>query len=113
MENHSGITVINKRDSSYKNKSCLPYKIYIGRPSILGNPFSVRKYGRSKCIQLFREMLLAALRASNPTPHQLRLQREIERLREIYQKHGTLLLECWCAPSACHGDVIKEILESS
>lgn len=38
---------------------------------------------------------------------------ELKRLKRIAMEKGELKLGCWCAPKACHGDVIKEILEMS
>ena len=32
---------------------------------------------------------------------------ELDRLRSLLKEHGQLELFCWCAPLACHGDVIK------
>jgi hypothetical protein len=66
---------------------------YIGRPSPLGNPFPVEPYGRTKAIELFEEharkdgLVLAAIKA----------------LPE------DAVLGCWCAPEACHGDVIIKL----
>jgi hypothetical protein len=30
------------------------------------------------------------------------------RLARLYKAHGTLTLVCWCAPQACHAEVIQE-----
>jgi hypothetical protein len=38
-------------------------------------------------------------------------RKEIERLAIIISRRSDLLLLCWCAPKACHGDVVKEFVE--
>lgn len=66
------------------------YDIYIGRPSIWGNPFEIGKDGsRADVIKKYEEYLLN-------TPS---LMSKIETLRDK-------TLGCFCAPLACHGDVL-------
>ena len=68
--------------------------VYIGRPSIFGNPFVVGVDGsRAEVIEKYRRLL--ALNTS---------------LREqvIKQLKGKDLV-CWCSPKPCHGDVLIEI----
>ena len=38
---------------------------------------------------------------------------ELERLGNIAITTGSLNLQCFCSPQPCHGDVIKEVLESA
>ena len=38
---------------------------------------------------------------------------ELDRMRELIEKHGKLQIICWCKPLACHGDVIKDYLEGA
>lgn len=72
------------------------YDVYIGRPSKWGNPFSIGKDGtRAEVIQKYREWI-----ATQP------LMNELDELRG--KKLG-----CWCKPSACHGDVLVELLNQS
>ena len=72
---------------------------YVGRPTIWGNPFVIGRDGsREEVIAKYEEYLLNE-------PKLLR------RLHELRGKH----LVCWCAPKACHADVLikhanKEIL---
>lgn len=67
--------------------------VYIGRPSIWGNPFKVgRDGGRGDCVLLHREWIVA----------QPGLMARIGRLR------GKDLV-CFCAPAACHGDILLEL----
>ena len=93
------IRIVNKRN--YNNPG-----IYAGRPSPLGNPFVIGRDGdREEVIRKYRDFLKTALRNDR------RIKAEFERLQELNKK-GDVILICWCAPSKCHGDVIKEILES-
>lgn len=70
--------------------------VYIGRPSYWGNPFPVEENGREYAIKRYREWLL-----DDPVGVQ------------VAQSARTHLrgkdLVCWCAPRACHGDVLLEI----
>lgn len=68
--------------------------VYVGRPSAYGNPFTIGRDGsRQEVIDKFRQHL-----QNNP---------------ELMQRVRTELagrdLACWCAPMACHADVLLEI----
>ena len=68
--------------------------VYIGRPSIFGNPYIVGIDGsRTEVIEKYRRYL--ALNNS--------LREEV-----IKQLKGKDLV-CWCSPKPCHGDVLIEI----
>jgi hypothetical protein len=79
------------------------YDVYIGRPSIWGNPYSHKKgtlaaflvNTREEAIAKYKEYLLA-----NPDLVQ-RARRELR----------GKVLGCWCKPLPCHGDVLAEIVE--
>lgn len=71
--------------------------VYIGRPGPWGNPFEIGIHGdRAAVIARYRAWLAAQ-------PHLQRLAR-----RELHGK----TLGCWCAPEACHGDVLAEVAQS-
>ena len=81
---------------------------YIGRPSPLGNPFVIGRDGtREEVIAKYREWLE---RAISPGVNDA-ARAEFTRLWRLCSSQHDLNLMCWCAPSACHGDVIKEKLE--
>ena len=65
--------------------------IYVGRPTVWGNPFS--KGSKEKNIADFREYA------------EKRNERELEWLKPLQGKD----LVCWCKPSDCHGDVLIEL----
>jgi hypothetical protein len=69
-----------------------PRRVYIGRPSKWGNPFVIGRDGsRDEVIAKYRAWL-----ASQP-----------ELLDALDELRGRDLV-CWCAPLACHGDVLVE-----
>lgn len=74
-----------------------PYDVYIGRPSKWGNPFVVGRDGsREECVQKFRTYI---------TSDSGRLLRD-----GLHTLRGKAL-GCWCAPAACHGDVLRELAD--
>lgn len=69
------------------------YDVYIGRPSIWGNPFVIGRDGnRTQVIEKYRTWLM-------------RQPRLLMQLKELKGK----TLGCWCSPLACHGDVLAEL----
>lgn len=75
---------------------------YIGRPSIVGNPFPLtdprNETERAAVIERYREWFHEQIK--NPE-----FRAEVEQLRGRD-------LGCWCAPRACHGDVILDWLDA-
>jgi len=81
--------VLNKRTSQDG--------VYIGRPSKFGNPFVIGQHGdRAQVIKRFEEWLLAQPKLVEAAKQELRGKN----------------LVCWCAPQACHGDVLMRIANS-
>lgn len=80
--------VHNMRNSKPSNS------VYIGRPSIWGNPFVIGRDGdREQVIEKYRRWL-----ESNPAL--------VARAKtELKGKN----LVCWCAPLPCHGDVLLSL----
>jgi len=69
--------------------------VYIGRPGPWGNPFVIGEHGdRAAVIAQYREWLLGQ-------PDLVARMR-----RELAGRD----LVCWCAPLACHGNVIIGLL---
>jgi hypothetical protein len=80
--------VLNKRRDGLPKDA-----VYIGRGGRWGNPFVIGEDGsRAEVIAKYRQMLLGS-------PAML------DRLDELRGKD----LVCWCAPRACHGDVLLEL----
>lgn len=77
------------------------YDVYIGRgvprsglnASEWGNPFKIGKDGtREEVMVKYRAWLLGNL----------------ELLKKVPELKGKIL-GCWCAPEACHGDILAEL----
>jgi len=69
------------------------YEVYIGRPGKWGNPFNIGKDGtREEVIEKYREWI----------------QTQPKLLASLHELEGKIL-GCWCAPKACHGDVLSEL----
>jgi len=88
--------------------------VYIGRTNrkenLIGGPlqneFTVERYGRQKAISLYKEKLEKEMQNPN-SPMFI----EIDRLAKKYIAGEKVILICWCYPEACHGDVVKLMIE--
>lgn len=70
------------------------FDVYIGRPGKWGNPFPLlNEHERTEVIQKYREYLSAHPELVEAAKKELRGK----------------ILGCWCAPKACHGDVLLEV----
>ena len=81
--------------------------IYVGRPSPLGNLFRLhREEERAAVVRDYEDWLAQQLlNPSSPTSI------EIHRLALLARGRDLCLL-CWCAPKACHADIIKRTIEA-
>jgi len=70
------------------------YTVYIGRPSIFGNPFQIGRDGTRK------EVILR---------YELWVRGQAKVLNAIEKLPADAVLGCYCRPQRCHGDVIMEI----
>lgn len=84
-----------KRVVRFMKESC---DVYIGRPSVWGNPFIIGRDGtRTEVIRKYEEWLRAQ-------PYLV---------ARVKQELAGKVLGCWCAPAACHGDVLVRISEEA
>ena len=67
-------------------------KIFIGRPSLWENPFTVKEYGRTLAIDMFEKHLFSS-----------------GLINKIHLLKGKKLV-CFCAPMDCHGHIIAKHL---
>lgn len=105
------INVVNKYKHTLSNTD-----IYIGRGSILGNPFTSIKDKQTKALEVcesreesinrFRGYITKEIENKNPL-----ICQELNRIYKLALK-GNVNLICFCKPKDCHGDIIKEIIES-
>lgn len=80
-----------------------PGAVYVGRPTVFGNPFRTVLISREQCVAAFRSWLADD---SGRLGHEEQRRRLLERLSELRGKD----LMCWCRPGdACHADVLLEI----
>ena len=74
--------------------------VYIGRGTIYGNPFSITKFEtREDVVAKYRIYIEDKL--NGPLGEVFRAQL----IQDLYGKD----LYCYCAPKACHGDILLEI----
>lgn len=78
-----------------------PFDVYIGRGSEWGNPFSHRPDTQATEIVATREEAIARYRVHLWA----RLRADPELVNRLANLRG-LRLGCYCAPAACHGDVL-------
>lgn len=102
------VTVVKKSDPGPGPGTV---RVYIGRPGVLGNDWTHLSYGLGRYRVATREDAIEewarwvqTQRVDSP------VGRELARLRALAVDHD-VELECWCAPLACHGDVIKRYIE--
>jgi len=70
-----------------------PHDIYIGRPGKWGNPFELGKDGtREEVVQKYADWII----------------NQPELLDSLHELVGKTL-GCWCAPHACHGDILAKL----
>jgi len=109
MEKETRVVSIRKKAlnargiTDFEEWALMPDSVYIGRnmnfyvkgahESKWKNPFSVRKYGREKCLEKYRNYIL------NSPQH-------MGELEELRGKE----LGCWCKPDQCHGDILIELM---
>lgn len=87
------IKVVNKKNIKKINRIT---DFYIGRGSILGNPFFVQIYGREECIELYK------IHFDYMMKHSFEF-RDVVGTATQYEN-----LVCYCAPLKCHGDIIRD-----
>lgn len=85
-------TIVNK----YKRK----YQVYIGRPSIYGNPFEItEERSREESVALYKIYFYN------------RISSDEDFKNKVLTLRGKVL-GCFCKPKICHGDVICEYLNN-
>jgi hypothetical protein len=79
--------------------------IYVGRPSIFGNPFEIGKDGtRTEVIEKYEAYFIRRLEVD--------IVFKNEFLKLVDQaRSGELVLACWCHPQRCHAEIIKKYIE--
>lgn len=104
------VRILNKHKDKYTIDD-----VYIGRGSILGNPFTHKDLGstkaevkvetRDEAIEKYREYMIHMIKTD------LKFREAIVDLIHKLARGEDVKLVCFCKPKSCHGDVIKEIVE--
>lgn len=76
-----------------------PYDVYIGRPSIWGNPIRLNHDTQSER----QKVLVAYARYLLTQPDLL-----VKASQELRGK----VLGCWCSPRKCHGDILAMVADA-
>ena len=114
--------VWNRRDPK-----CPKEAVYVGRPSIWGNPFKIGFLTREETVALYRTAIVSGWDRS------LIQRLSDDQLNVVYGQHCAWLIKwwkrrkqipvdalgelrgkdlvCWCAPLPCHADVLLELAE--
>lgn len=89
------IQIVNRR--TYRGAS-----EYVGRPSVLGNPFVIgRDGGRAEVLQKYRRWLWGEMQSRNEV-----VLAELQRLAALAQT-GDVIFSCWCSPEPCHAEILR------
>ena len=81
-------------------------RVYVGRPSVLGNPFKLGKDGdRQEVIAKYRRWLWEEIKKRE------RVYKELVGLVEFERHASDIQLACHCYPQACHADILVKALE--
>jgi hypothetical protein len=106
------IYVYNSHNEDYTSR---PNNFYIGRPSILGNPFShngVRSVfktltfkTREQAIEAYDKYFDAMYGKDED------FTKAFDEIYEHYKNGEDIYLQCFCKPLPCHGDVIADKLQ--
>lgn len=79
--------------------------IYVGRPSILGNPYKkTTELERNSVIESYRGWLQVQMQDINSPVY-----KKVHKLaKQALEEDITLV--CWCSPKQCHADVIRDTI---
>ncbi len=78
-----------------------PFDVYIGRPGPWGNPFSDKPKSIAEVKVETREEAIAC--------YEEMVRQDPQMIERIKKELKGKVLGCWCAPKACHGEVLARI----
>ena len=97
------IKVVNLKDFEVHKYMHL---VKVDRSTVLGNPFRIGVDGdRAEVIEKYRQSLWKHIQQRD------HISLALYDLYKGWKWHGIIYLGCWCAPKACHADIIKSCLE--
>jgi len=103
----------NIKVANIKNHIRTDYDFYIGRPSLLGNPYSDKKESiakiivdsRDEAMDMYKEYFYKRIESGDKD-----FIDELDKMYNFYKEHGKMNICCWCFPKRCHGNIIKEYI---
>jgi len=96
------VTVVRRARSNSPNVE------YVGRPSVLGNPFSLKTEDQRDVVcDKYDAWFKRKVRYADPD-----VMFELRRLYRKARDEGQLELSCYCKPKRCHADTIARFLNS-
>lgn len=99
------IKVINRRTATKEEKANAHY---VGRPTPLGNPWTLPKGEEpGATLTKYKAWLNLQWKTQNP-----KVIYALKLLATIYRNEGELTLMCWCAPNPCHADIVAEAVQA-
>lgn len=102
-------------NTSYEDHTSSENNFYIGRPSVLANPFTFngkRSNLAKKSFKTREEAIMAYeeyFKAMYGTDKDF--TNAFDEIYEKYKKGEDIFLQCFCKPEPCHGDVIAKFLQ--
>ncbi len=90
------------------------YDVYIGRPSVWGNPWGITKDSKADFFVCTREEAVANYEKwlKGEDFSGVLSERRMEILRRLPELKGKTL-GCWCSPKICHGDILEKMANGS
>ena len=89
--------------------------VYVGRPTIFGNPFPVDVYGPEGAVDKFRRLLTGRMSAREMSESSTCIDWSLVAVRHLMLDQMFIRLAghdlaCWCKPGQpCHADVLLEL----
>ena len=106
----AGIRVYNKNTEEHYG----PNVFYIGRGSVLGNPWTHIKDKKTLAKFVVKDRDTAIDNYDHYFDvmygHDVNFTKAVDEIYEKYKAGEDVYIGCWCAPLRCHGDVIAEKL---
>lgn len=106
-EHNNEMIIVDHVHKKEPCKNCID--IYIGRPSILSNPFPITSYdNRKESLRKFKIYLKQQIILRTKVYHELR------RIQILEEKNPNKIIRllCFCKPLPCHGDILVQKLET-
>lgn len=106
----AGIHVYNKKNEEHTGR----LNFYIGRGSVLGNPYTCIKDRQTKAKYIVKDRDTAITMYSKYFDvmygTNIPFTEVVDQIYNAYKNGEDVWLECYCKPLPCHGDIIAKKL---